>query len=510
MSLTFHKYPFLAELGLTEDNLGCYNGTWFGHGEVVTSINPASGEPIARIHCGTAEDYEACIQSMIAAQTQWALTPAPIRGEIVRQMGEEFRKHKVALGLLVSLEMGKIKSEGWGEVQECIDICDYAVGLSRMINGSTVPSERREHFLMEVWNPLGLIGIISAYNFPCAVAMWNTAISLVCGNVQIWKGATSTSLVAIATQRIIAAVLERNNLPGGIATLCQGPGRSVGEKFITDKRLHLISFTGSTQVGTRIATAVHSRFGRTILELGGNNAMIVMDDADISMVVRSATFAAVGTAGQRCTTLRRLILHESVYDAVVNGLQKAYKSVPVGSPLEDGTLLGPLHAASCVKEYEDGIEEIKKQGGRILTGGKRMERAGFYVEPTIVAMDDAFAAITKEELFVPILYVFKFKTFEEAVAINNHVPQGLSSSLMTKNMQNVFRWVGPTGSDCGIVNVNAPTNGAEIGLAFGGEKETGGGRESGSDSWKQYMRRATCTINFGNNIPLAQGVKFDV
>eukprot|EP00762_Andalucia_godoyi_P002795 ANDGO_04478.mRNA.1 Putative aldehyde dehydrogenase family 7 member A1 homolog len=509
-NLTFRDFPFLSELGLAEDNLGCYNGSWVGSGDVITSVNPATGLPIARIRGATAEEYESCLTAMEAAAPVWANTPAPIRGEIVRQIGEELRHKKAALGLLVSLEMGKIKSEGLGEVQEFVDICDYAVGLSRQIGGMTAPSERREHFMMEVWQPLGLIGIISAFNFPCAVFGWNCAISMVCGNVHIWKGASSTSLVAIATQKIVAAVLERNGLPGAISCLCQGAARVVGEKLIADARLKLVSFTGSTSIGRRIAEVVHRRFGRTILELGGNNAMIVMDDVDVSLVVRSALFAAVGTAGQRCTTLRRLIIHENVYDQVVQGLLKAYKSIPAGSPLEEGVLVGPLHTAAAIKEYEDGIAEIKKQGGRILTGGKRMEgKAGFFVEPTIVEIDSK-AEIVKEELFVPILYVLKCTGVDEAIKMNNSVPQGLSSSLMTRDMRNVFKWFGPNGSDCGIVNVNVPTNGAEIGLAFGGEKETGGGRESGSDSWKQYMRRMTCTINYGNVMPLAQGVKFDV
>lgn len=506
--LTFHKYPFLAELGLKEENAGCYNGKWCGSGDVVTSINPSTGEAIARIRCANEADYDTCLQAMEDAQVTWQLTPAPVRGEIIRQVGEELRKHKTALGLLISLEMGKIKSEGWGEVQEFVDICDYACGLSRTMNGLVLPSERPGHFMMESWHPLGKIGIITAWNFPMACYGWNAAISLVCGNTQIWKGASSTSLVTIATHKIIADVLERNNIPGGVATCVVGPGRTVGEKIITDARLSLVSFTGSTQVGRRIAAAVHSRFGRTILELGGNNAMIVMNDADLSLVIRSAFFAAVGTAGQRCTTLRRLIIHEDVYDQVVSSLIKAYGSIKAGSPLDDGVLLGPLHTAASIKEYEEGLKEIQKQGGKILVGGKRMERPGFYVEPTIVEIDPK-APIVKEELFVPILYVMKFKTVEEGIAMNNSVPQGLSAALMTRDMRNVFKWTGPTGSYTGIANVNAPTNGAEIGCAFGGEKETGNGRESGSDSWKQYCRRLSSVINFSDSVPLAQGVKFE-
>jgi aldehyde dehydrogenase family 7 protein A1 len=505
--LTFKDYPFLKELGLEEDNYGCYNGQWRGSGSALVSYNPSNGKPIARVKQATAEDYEATLQEMEKAKKVWQNTPAPQRGEIVRQIGEALRAKKEAMGKLVSLEMGKIYPEGQGEVQEFVDICDLAVGLSRTINGLVPPSERPNHLIMECWHPLGLVGIITAFNFPCAVLGWNAAISLVCGNCQIWKGASTTSLITVATTKIIAEVLERNKLPGAICSMVVGPGREIGEKLINDHRLSLISFTGSTEVGRRISSVVHSRFGRTILELGGNNAFIVMDDANLELALRSLVFAAVGTAGQRCTTTRRLLLHESIHDSFLERLKKAYTQIRVGDPLDKTTLLGPLHTPAAVKEYKDGLEQIKKEGGVVLCGGNVLERPGNYVEPTLIGIRHD-APVVKTELFVPILHVIKFKTLEEAIQYNNEVPQGLSSSLFTRNQESVFTWIGPSGSDCGLANVNAPTNGAEIGGAFGGEKETGGGRESGSDSWKQYMRRVTCTINYGKELPLAQGITF--
>jgi len=506
-ALTFNEYPFLKELGLQEENFGVYNGQWMGNGPVITAINPSTGKAIARVKGASTEDYEKCIQSMLAAKQKWQATPMPVRGEIVRQIGDELRKKKDALGKLISLEMGKINAEGAGEVQEFIDICDYAVGLSRTISGTIYPSERVNHHLMEVWNPLGLVGIITAFNFPCAVFGWNAAISLVCGNTQIWKGATSTCLVTLATTKIVADVLERNGLPGGISTTVIGAGATVGEVIIQDPRLHLISFTGSTKIGRRISEAVNKRFGKTILELGGNNAIIMMDDANLEMALPSTLFAAVGTCGQRCTSARRVIIHEKIYDTVVAKLLKAYEQITIGDPLKAGTLCGPLHTKAAVKEYTEGLVTIKAQGGKILTGGATVDGAGNFVKPTLVEINHD-AAIVKEELFVPILYLLKCKDLDEAIAINNEVPQGLSSSLFTNNQQSIFKWMGPFGSDCGLINVNVPTNGAEIGLAFGGEKETGTGRESGSDSWKQYMRRGSVTLNHGSDVPLAQGIKF--
>eukprot|EP00742_Colponemidia_sp_Colp-10_P001905 GILJ01002036.1.p1 GENE.GILJ01002036.1~~GILJ01002036.1.p1 ORF type:complete len:527 (+),score=89.41 GILJ01002036.1:45-1583(+) len=509
-ALTYSKYPFLAELGLVEENDGCFHGSWCGSGSSITSINPTTNEPIARIRQGTVEEYEQCIAAMTAAKSEWMATPAPVRGEIVRQIGEAFRAKKDAMGRLISLEMGKILSEGLGEVQEFIDICDFACGLSRSLEGKVIPSERPGHFMMECWNPLGLIGVITAFNFPCAVLGWNAAIAMVCGDLTVWKGASSTSLITVATTKIIEEVLRRNNVPTAVLTCVVGSGATVGEAIIQDKRLGLISFTGSTEIGQRISSVVHGRFGRTILELGGNNACLVMDDADLDLVLRGCLFAAVGTCGQRCTSLRRLIIHESVYDQLVSKMVKAYGSIRIGDPLAADTLCGPLHTKASVREYTEGLEEIKRQGGQILVGGNVLsDRAGNFVEPTIVAIHHD-APIVKTELFCPILYVIKFSTLDDAIAYNNEVPQGLSSSLFTKNLQHLYQWVGPNGSDCGIVNVNIGPSGAEIGGAFGGEKETGGGRESGSDSWKQYMRRSTCTVNYSTKLPLAQGVKFDI
>eukprot|EP01112_Ceratiomyxa_fruticulosa_P012609 TRINITY_DN34_c0_g1_i2.p1 TRINITY_DN34_c0_g1~~TRINITY_DN34_c0_g1_i2.p1 ORF type:complete len:510 (-),score=123.20 TRINITY_DN34_c0_g1_i2:61-1590(-) len=505
--LTFSQYPFLKELGLEEENPGCYNGKWGGKGELLTSYNPTTGKPIARVRQATPEEYEECIKSMEAAMANWQVTPAPKRGEIVRQIGEALRAKLVPLAKLVSLEMGKILAEGNGEVQEFIDMCDYAVGLSRMIAGQVLPSERPGHFMMEVWNPLGMVGIITAFNFPVAVFGWNAAISLICGNVQIWKGASTTSLITVATTKIVAEVLERNGFPGGICSMVIGPGRTVGEQIIQDKRLGLISFTGSTEVGRRISSVVHSRFGRTILELGGNNSIVVMDDANLDLALRAILFAAIGTSGQRCTSCRRLLIHEKVYDQVVSRLKTAYGTVRIGDPLAEGTLMGPVHTAGAIKEFTDGIKDIEKDGGKVIVGGTKIDREGYFVHPTIVEIDH-HAPIVKTELFVPIIYAIKIRSLDEAIQVNNEVPQGLSSSMFTNNQMNVFKWVGPHGSDCGIVNVNIGTSGAEIGGAFGGEKETGGGREAGSDSWKQYMRRSTCTVNYTEKLPLAQGVNF--
>ena len=468
---------------------------------------------------GTDADYERCMGAAVGAKRAWAATPAPARGDVVRRIGDALRAKKAALGALVSLEMGKVLSEGLGEVQEFIDVCDYAAGLSRMLAGQVLPSERAGHTLIETWNPLGVVAIITAFNFPTAVLGWNLAISLAAGNTHVWKGASTTSLVTLATARIVARVLAAAGAPPGVFTVVSGSGRTIGERLITDPRAALVSFTGSSAVGKRVSEVVHARFGRTILELGGNNATIVMPDADLELALRASVFGAVGTAGQRCTSLRRLLVHADVYDALVGRMVAAYKTIRPADPLTPGTLCGPLHTKAAITEFTDGLAEIARQGGRVLVGGRVLHgdaaalgaesAGGFFVEPTIVEIA-ASAPIVQTELFVPILYVMKFSTFEEAVALNNGVPQGLSSSLFTRDMRNVFKWVGPSGSDCGIVNVNAGTSGAEIGGAFGGEKDTGGGRESGSDSWKQYMRRATCTINYSDAMPLAQGVVFDM
>jgi aldehyde dehydrogenase family 7 protein A1 len=507
--VTFDDYPFLSELGLEKVSFGCFHGQWSGNGSEIPCLNPTTGKTIGLVKQSTVEELETCLSKAEQAKHVWMNTPTPVRGEIIRQIGEALRAKKEPLGKLVSLVMGKILSEGLGEIQEFIDICDYALGLSRQLEGKILPSERAKHVLMEVWNPLGVVGVISAFNFPAAVYGWNLAIALVCGNCVIWKGASSTSLISVAVTRIISEVFVRNGYPEGIITMVVGPGGSVGEALMADHRVRLLSFTGSTSIGRHVSRVVHDRFGRTILELGGNNAAIVMDDADVEIALRSCVFAAVGTAGQRCTSLRRLLLHESLYDSFKDRLLSAYNTVKIGDPLDSSNLMGPLHTKAAVKEFTDGIETIKSQGGVILRGGKVIEGPGFFVEPTIVEINHN-APIVKEELFVPILYLLKFSTLEEAISINNEVPQGLSSGLFTMNMRNMWQWLGPNGSDCGLVNVNMATSGAEIGGAFGGEKETGEGRESGSDSWKQYMRRSTCAINFSTTLSLAQGVQFNI
>ncbi|KAF3324151.1 aldehyde dehydrogenase family 7 member A1 [Carex littledalei] len=476
---TKKEHQFLSELSLTPRNPGSFvNGIWKGSGRVIAEVVEAS-----------IEDYEEGMQACAEATKIWMQIPAPKRGEIVRQIGDALRGKLHELGRLVSLEMGKILPEGIGEVQEIIDMCDYAVGLSRQLNGSIIPSERPNHMMMEVWNPLGIVGVITAFNFPCAVLGWNACIALVCGNSVVWKGAPTTPLITIAMTKIIAGVLEKNNLPSAIFTAFCG-GAEVGQAMAADERVPLVSFTGSTKVGLSVQQKVNERFGKCLLELSGNNAIIVMDDADIQLAVRSVLFAAVGTAGQRCTTCRRLLLHESIYQTVLEQLTEVYKQVRIGDPLEKGTLLGPLHTPASKENFVKGIQAIKSQGGKIVTGGSVIESEGNFVQPTIVEISPS-APVVKEELFGPVLYVMKFQTLKEAIEINNSVPQGLSSSIFTRRPEIIFKWIGPIGSDCGIVNVNIPTNGAEIGGAFGGEKATGGGREAGSDSWKQYMRRAT-------------------
>jgi aldehyde dehydrogenase family 7 protein A1 len=506
------KYSFLKELDLNVSNQGVYTGKWSGSGEEITSYNPASNEPIAKIKTASLGDYEKAIEACKESWNVWADIPAPQRGEIVRQIGDKLRQKKHALGKLVSLEMGKILAEGEGEVQEYIDICDYATGLSRMFAGQVIPSERSDHVLIEKYNPLGVVGVISAFNFPHAVYGWNNAIALICGDTLIWKPAPTTSLVAIATTKIIQSVLEENKLPGAICTLvCGGP--DVGTAMAKDERIPLLSFTGSTKVGHQVAQLVRNRFGKDLLELGGNNAIVVNDDANLDIVIPSVIFACVGTAGQRCTTTRRLILHEKVYDAVLERLKKAYGKVltRLGDPLDKDTLYGPMHTKQSVDMYKNAVSQAQSEGGKVEFGGKVIDRPGNFVEPTIITGLKHDSPIVQHETFAPILYVLKTKNLDEAIKWNNEVKQGLSSSLFSQDVGNLFKWIGPKGSDCGLVNVNIPTSGAEIGGAFGGEKHTGGGRESGSDSWKQYMRRSTCTINYNTTkaVPLAQGIKFE-
>merc|ERR1719483_516987 len=502
------KYSWLKDLGLSSKNDGVFTGKWGGSGEVITANCPANNKPIAQVVTGTPADYQAAVEASQAAWQIWADIPAPQRGEIVRQIGDAYREKRDLLGKLIALEMGKIVAEGIGEVQELIDICDYAVGLSRMFPGHIYPSERVGHMLLEQWNPLGVVGCITAFNFPCAPYGWNAAIAWVCGNTMLWKGAPSTSLVSVAMTKIQQEIFEKNNLPGGICSMVCG-GADIGDAMAKDERVKLLSFTGSTKIGHQVSLEVQKRFGKFILELGGNNAIIVNDDADVDMVVRASLFACAGTAGQRCTTTRRLILHEKVHDEIVAGLVKAYGQLRVGDPIEAETLYGPLHNQAAVQMFQEALDAVKQQGGTIACGGKVLDRPGNFCEATIVTGLAHDAPIVLKETFVPIVYVLKCKNVDEAMKWNNEVDQGLSSSLFTKDLSAIHKWIGPKGSDCGVVNVNIPTSGAEIGGAFGGEKATGGGRESGSDAWKQYMRRSTCTINYTKELPLAQGIKFE-
>jgi len=438
----------------------------------------------------------------------WRAMPAPQRGEIVRQIGQKLREFKEPLGKLVTYEMGKIHQEGLGEVQEMIDICDFAVGLSRQLYGLTMHSERPEHRMYEQWHPLGIVGIISAFNFPVAVWSWNAMLAAVCGDVMIWKGSEKTPLCGVAIQKIVAKVLKENNLPEGIFNLVTGD-REVGEWMTEDQRIPLISATGSIRMGKEVAKTVGGRLGKTILELGGNNAIIITEHADIEMSLRATVFGAVGTCGQRCTSTRRLIIHESVYDVVKNRLISMYENISIGDPLEQDTLVGPLIDKLAVDTMQTALKQIKKEGGKVICGGEVLEEAGNYVTPALAEVENHYK-IVQEETFAPILYLMKYSTIEEAIAIQNGVKQGLSSSMFTLNMREAEGFLSTAGSDCGIANINIGTSGAEIGGAFGGEKETGGGRESGSDAWKAYMRRQTNTINWGAELPLAQGISFDV
>jgi len=500
----------LAELGIAAENLGAAHGSWIrpAAGRTLVSVNPTDGRPIASVLQADAEAYEQVVAAATAAFPAWRMTPAPKRGEIVRELGEELRRHKQALGRLVSLEMGKILSEGLGEVQEMIDMCDFAVGLSRQLYGPTMMSERARHRMYEQWHPLGVVGIITAFNFPVAVWAWNAALAAVCGDTMVWKPSSQTPLTAIAVQNICHRVMERHGLEG-VFGLTVGPGSVVGEKMLNDPRVPLISFTGSTVMGRHVSEATARRFARSILELGGNNAILVEADADLQLALRAVLFAAVGTAGQRCTSLRRLFLHTSIADDFVARLKKAYGSIPIGDPLESGTLMGPLVTEQAIADYEAALVKVREQGGEVVCGGRRLDRPGYFVEPTIVRLSEQIP-ISCEETFAPILYVLPYEDLDQAIRLHNAVPQGLSSAIFTSNLYASERFLSHEGSDCGIANVNIGTSGAEIGGAFGGEKETGGGREAGSDAWKAYMRRQTCTINWSPDLPLAQGVTFEV
>ncbi|MFQ5718707.1 MAG: aldehyde dehydrogenase family protein [Acidobacteriota bacterium] len=500
---------FLQELGIETVNSGVSAGTFVTSpaGPEVASIDPATGEAIAMVRMGGLADHEQVVTTCQQAFASWRSVPAPARGQVVRVLGEEFRRHKSALGALIAHEMGKIRSEGEGEVQEMIDIADFAVGLSRQLYGKTMHSERPGHRMYEQWHPLGVIGIISAFNFPGAVWAWNAMVAAVCGDTMIWKPSSKVPLTAIAIQHLCDRVLAEAGHPGVMALLA-GSSKDIGQALIDDRRLPLISATGSCRMGETIGRAVASRFGRSILELGGNNGIIVLDDADLDMAQRGILFGAVGTAGQRCTTTRRLLVQKGVARELSSRLVKAYGSVRIGDPLDPDTLMGPLIDHDAVQQFRTAIEQIRAEGGEILTGGHVLDRPGSFVEPTLVKAHPGMTLL-QEETFAPICYLLEVEDLDEAIELHNGVRQGLSSAIFTNDLKAAEQFLSHAGSDCGIANVNIGTSGAEIGGAFGGEKETGGGREAGSDAWKGYMRRQTSTINWSDELPLAQGVSFD-
>ena len=504
-----HVNDVLSRLGIKEVNSGVDAAGFVEApgGAEIASTNPATGDVLARVRTAARPDYERAVSAAQKAFQTWRLVPPPQRGEVVRQIGNALRKHKEDLGLLVTLEVGKIRSEGAGEVQEMIDMCDYAVGLSRQLFGLTIASERANHRMLEQWHPLGPTGIITAFNFPVAVWAWNAMVAAVCGDTCLWKPSHLTPLTAIAVQNIVNEVVQPRGLLG-VFNLVIGE-RDAGVWMAEDPRLPLISATGSCGMGKSVAAKVASRLGRSLLELGGNNGLILTESADQDLALRAVLFAAVGTAGQRCTTLRRLIVHESIADSFVARLAKAYGSVPIGDPWEPNVLLGPLIHEKAAEEMLAAVKRAKTEGGQVVCGGGRVDRPGHFVQPTIIRAKPGMK-IVEQETFAPILYVLTYKTLDEAITLHNSVPQGLSSAIFTERFREAERFLSVAGSDCGIANVNIGTSGAEIGGAFGGEKETGGGREAGSDSWKAYMRRQTCTLNYGNDLPLAQGVKFEV
>ncbi|WP_343531137.1 aldehyde dehydrogenase family protein [Pedobacter sp.] len=505
----------LAQLGIAGFNPSYSTGSKWSHaadGPHIHSMSPVDDEKIASVFAASMKEYDHVISTAQEAYKYWSKVPAPKRGEIVRQLGDALRKQKTALGTLVSYEMGKSLQEGLGEVQEMIDICDFAVGLSRQLYGLTMHSERPSHRMYEQWHPLGVVGIISAFNFPVAVWSWNAALAWVCGNVCVWKPSEKTPITAIACQRIVEEVFAANDIPEGVSCLIIGD-REIGELLSNDTRVPLISATGSTRMGKSVAMSVANRLGKSILELGGNNSIIISKDADLDMSLIGAVFGAVGTAGQRCTTTRRLIIHESVYETFKTKLVKAYGQLRIGNPLDQSNHVGPLIDKDAVKAYLTSIEKCKAEGGNFVVEGGVLEgdayHSGCYVKPCIAEVENHYE-IVQHETFAPILYLIKYNDLEEAIALQNGVPQGLSSAIMTLNLREAELFLSAQGSDCGIANVNIGTSGAEIGGAFGGEKETGGGRESGSDAWKAYMRRQTNTINYSDTLPLAQGIKFDL
>jgi aldehyde dehydrogenase (NAD+) len=500
--------PLLEKLGLTEDNPGVFDGEWRGGGARIDKISPIDGQRLAGVRSASVDDYDRAMARAQEAFLKWRITPGPVRGETVRRLGNALREFKHELGQLVTLETGKIIAEGEGEVQEMIDICDFAVGQSRMLYGLTIQSERASHRLMEQWHPLGVVAVISAFNFPVAVWSWNAALAAICGDATVWKPSEKTPLTAIAVTKICERVCRETGADPAIFTLLIGDRKTVGQKLADDSRIPLVSATGSVAMGLNVAKNVHGRLGKSIMELGGNNALIVAPSADLDMATRSIFFGAIGTAGQRCTSTRRVIMHESIAGKVRDKLLSAYNSLPIGNPLDRKTVMGPLIDKHAVDLVQDSIGRVKEQGGEILCGGERLTvPGGCYMKPCLATANPDYD-IVKHETFGPLLYLMTYRDFDEAIAIQNNVPQGLTSSIFTNDVREAEKFVSAVGSDCGIANVNTGTSGAEIGGAFGGEKQTGGGRESGSDCWKYYMRRQTNTINFSSELPLAQGIQF--
>lgn len=508
---------FLKILGIKEENFGSSTGLNWNETKdsgILEIVSPVDGKLIAKVYLASEDDYNRVVEKSLKAFKYWRTIPAPKRGEIVRQIGLKLRQYKEQLGRLVSYEMGKSLQEGLGEVQEMIDICDFAVGLSRQLYGFTIASEREKHRMYEQYHPLGVVGIITAFNFPVAVWSWNAMIATVCGDTNLWKPSSKTPLSAIAVQNILSDVIKENNLPEGLFSLIIGKGSTIGDKILNDNRIPLISLTGSIQVGQHAASIIAKRFGRVILELGGNNAIIITQNADLKLAIPAVVFGAVGTAGQRCTTTRRLIVHEDVYDKVKESLIKAYQSLRIGNPLNEKNHVGPLIDKAAVEDFKRALDLVQKEGGKVLFGGEVLSGEGYesgcYIVPAIVEAENHYK-IVQEETFAPILYLIKYRgEVQNAIDIQNNVVQGLSSAIFTNDLREAEEFLSAWGSDCGIANVNIGTSGAEIGGAFGGEKHTGGGRESGSDAWKFYMRRQTNTINFGTKLPLAQGIKFEI
>ncbi len=500
----------LERLGINAVNSGVYARQWVENpgGEEITSVNPANGETIARVRTAGRDDYQRVAETAEESFRRWRDVPPPVRGEFVRQLGRALRQHKEDLGLLVTLEVGKILSEGEGEVQEMIDMCDFSTGLSRQLYGLTIATERPEHRLFEQWQPLGPVGVITAFNFPVAVWAWNAAVAGVCGDSVAWKPSPEAPLTAIAVQNIVNRIASKHGMDG-VFSLCIDQGAEAGRWLAEDRRFPLVSATGSCEMGKSVAATVGGRLGRSLLELGGNNGIIVTESADLDLAVRAVLFAAVGTAGQRCTTLRRLIVHESIAEQLIDRLVRTYPTIPVGNPWDQGVLMGPVINRRAVNSMLQAVDQARQAGGEVLTGGNRIDRSGFFVEPTLVRATPDMP-IVNEETFAPLLYVMTYESLGEAIDNHNSVRQGLSSAIFTDRVREAEQFLSAAGSDCGIANVNIGTSGAEIGGAFGGEKDTGGGREAGSDAWKAYMRRQTCTINYGTQLPLAQGVRFDV